>query len=143
MGAAVTQLMVFPHGQFPIKLFLLLVDPSLAEVFVQEAKCSMDSFAKAFITRFEPDLACPDALQCLRVLGQLWRLDTADIEARHASLRRLLTAAPQAKLLDERLLSALWVGRSLAKRQAASAGRGVKQQPKLKQKLKPCPPKKY
>lgn len=139
MGAAISDMLRAPHERCPVKLFLLLEDETIAELLSEEPECLFDDFSLRFITQHKHHgLGHPDAVATLRAIAQVHRYDISDIEARHASLRRLLKAAPQAKALGERVLSAIWVGMALAKRQPRAGGRGTKKsQPQAPIKKKP------
>ena len=128
-GASVYYLISVRHLKFPLRLFLLLVDASMAEELLAEAEkpCLLDEFSQAFIARFKDvGLGSAEALASLRAIALVLRLDISDLESLHASLRRLLKATPQTKVMDERVLSAMWVGKSLAKRQSKSFEKGSK-----------------
>lgn len=127
-GCGVQELLADQHDKFPYKLFLLLEDPTLAEVFEAVKPCELDEFSKSFIKHFVETglgLGHEDAIASLRCLAVLAKIDISHIEARHASVRRLLHASPQAKKPSAQLLSALWACTRLAKRQAAGFGEGV------------------
>jgi hypothetical protein len=112
MGCSIHQLLTLPHSQYPVKMFLLLADSSLAELVTEEPDCLLDDFSRKFCAHFkEKGLDHPDALMALKVAGMMWRLDIADVESRHAALRRLLKRSPQAKRPLQPALSAQWVGR--------------------------------
>lgn len=125
-ACGVQELLASEHDKFPFKLFLLLEDPSLAEVFEDAKDCELDGFSKGFIDHFKNQgLANPDAIACLRCLATIAKVDISHIEARHASLRRLLHASPQAKKPTAQTLSAVWTCARLAKRQAETFAKGV------------------
>lgn len=122
MGCCAEQLLALPHTSFPVRLFLLLQDDSLAEDFAQARDCELDDFSRGFIEQFrEVGLSHPDALMVLRSVAAVWRMDISNIEARHATLRRLLMSAPQTKAMSAETLSALFLCQRYAKRQAQVA----------------------
>ena len=86
------------HDIFPCKLLLLLLDTTLAEMFQNESGCQLDTFTKAFISRFAASgLDHNDALMTLRLLAWLCKADSSLVEALHASLRRIINTHPQRK----------------------------------------------
>lgn len=94
MGCTVEQLLMSVNSQSPRKLFLLIEDSSLAELFATASECQMDAFTKAFVGSFkESGPSSPEALLVLRCIASVWKLDISEIEAKHASIRRLLKAA--------------------------------------------------
>lgn len=126
MGCSVSRMIVDHRSGFPLKLFLLLGDPSLAEDFLNIKPCLLDDFSRKFIATYkDKGPSHPDALMTLRTVAMVWRLDIADVESRHAALRRKLKASPQAKRLLLEGLSATWACRTLAKRQHRSGGKGT------------------
>jgi hypothetical protein len=137
MGCAVQELLRGPHCRFPFKLFLLLEDESLADVVECASECELDTFSKVFIETFrEQGLCHPDALMVLRTIALGWKMDISQIEARHASLRRLLKSAHQTKVMSASTLSAMWTCMRLSKRQSAAGVRGPQ---KRCFKVKPAP----
>ena len=126
MGSCVQYMLKLPHSRFPFKLFLLLEDPSLSEVFACAKPCELDDFSKGFLETFrEKGLSHPDALMALQCLALLMKVDISGIEARHASIRRLLHRTPQAPAFADSQLSATWVCTQFAKRQLACRAKGV------------------
>ena len=74
-----------------MKMFLLLDDADLLDVFLDESECLLDPFSKSWFGKIRDDtLSVEDAMFCLRALATHWKLDIADIESRHAAVRRLL-----------------------------------------------------
>ena len=133
MGSCVQFMLKLPHSRFPFRLFLLLEDPSLSEVFACAKPCELDDFSKGFLETFrEKGLFHPDALMALWCAALMMKVDISEIEARHASLRRLLRRSPQAPAVADTQLSATWVCNQLAKRQLACRAKGV-----IKVRLKP------
>ena len=76
------------------KLFLLLEDTDFGKVFVktwQTKKCMLDGFSAAYIAKYKvAGFDDPEAKVVLQQVAQSMRMDIADIESRHASLRRML-----------------------------------------------------
>ena len=100
----------------PTKMFLLLEDTDLGEVFVktwQTKKCMFDDISAAYTAKYKvAGFVHREAKVVLQQVAQSMRMDIADIESRHASWRR------------NKANMSVQVGRSLAKRQRAG-GRGV------------------
>ena len=137
IGRSVQELLATPHSQFPFKLFLLLLDDSLAEVFAEAQPCEVDAFSAGILEQYRGvGLGHPDCIMILRSLASVWKVDISQIEAKHASLRRLLKSQVQTKVMSAAGLSAIWVGHLLAKRQLRSGRLGVCK-PHLKMKTEP------
>ena len=131
MGCAVQELLALPHSQYPYRLFLLLEDEDFAESILEADPCEFDAFSKSFVERFRAEgLTSPDALATLRCLATVLKTDIVDIEAKHASMRRYLKAAPQAKVMSGKLLSGVWTCKRWAKRQQRMGGPGLRAQAK-------------
>ena len=123
MGCAAQELLRRPHESFPIRLFLLLADPTLADLFANADACEMDEFTARFVDTFRlKGLDSHDALMTLKVIARDLKIDIAHVEPRHASLRRYLKGVPMAKKMGLRFLSALWACSRYAKRQARCVG---------------------
>ena len=130
LGCAIQELLVLPHSRYPLKLFLMLADPSIAEVVSSADECELDSFTEAFVERFAPvGLASPDSFASLRTLALILRADIADVESRLAAIRRWLMSLPQARRLAFELLSSMWAGQRFAKRQSRHGGPGMEAPP--------------
>ena len=86
----------------------------------------LDDFSAANIAKYKvAGFDDSEAEIVLQQVAQSMRMDIADIESRHASLRRMLKSVVQTHMLNKANMSAQVVGRSLAKRQQRAAGRGV------------------
>ena len=119
MGCAVHELLYAPHDRFPSRLFLLLTDATLWDVFGEADPCELDSFSKGFIERYSgAELGGRESIACLDAIARVLKMDISDIESKHASLRRYLKAAPLAKTPRAKLLSAIWACCRFGKRQA-------------------------
>ena len=127
-GCAIEEYLVRPHSRFPLRLFLLLEEPDAVDIIADAPPCLQDAFTKEFLASFgERGVGCADALACLEAVARVWRLDIADVECRHAALRRMFYNNPQTHLLESKTLSAMWLGRTISKRQINSVRKGVKQ----------------
>lgn len=79
------------HMGYPFRLFLLLAHPELAPDIENDCKCLFDEWTKRWVEQFlEKGIASAEALMDLRTLLLFLKLDTASVEASHATLRRLL-----------------------------------------------------
>lgn len=139
MGCAVHELLYRVHDRFPYRLFLLLEDATLAEVFAEAKECELDSFTSAFLRRFpgEDGLKTDEARACLQAIARNLKLDIGEIESKHASLRRLLKGVPLAKRMSAQVLSATWACSRFSKRQCKCNGQGVNRElKKAKGKIK-------
>ena len=86
----------------------------------------LDDFSAANIAKYKvAGFDDSEAEIVLQQVAQSMRMDIADIESRHASLRRMLKSVVQTHMLNKANMSAQVVGRSLAKRQQRAEGRGV------------------
>lgn len=143
MGCSVQELLYKPHDSFPYRLFLLLEDPEVADVLQGAKPCELDSFSAGFLDRYrDKGLGSTEALATLEVVARNLKLDIADLEARHASLRRFLKSAPMAKIPSLKLLSASWACLRFAKRQVRCRGRpqiNTEKKRVLKGKVKATP----
>lgn len=91
-GSAVFELIAAPHKEFPIQMFRLLADKGAAEDLRAAPNCLLDTWS-AEIRRLHPSLSGADLFHKLALLGQLCHKDIAQVEARHATIRRILMAA--------------------------------------------------
>ena len=86
-------------------------------------KCMLDDFSAAHIVKYKAaGFDDPEAKIVLQQMAQSMRMDIADMESRHASLRRMLKSVVQTHMLNKANMSAQVVGRSLAKRQQRAGG---------------------
>ncbi|CAK0802016.1 unnamed protein product, partial [Prorocentrum cordatum] len=114
-GGLVHARLQFIHDRFPFRLFLLVKNPDLANSTQREAACSRDSFTQDFCQKYSLDDPC--ARYVLLLLAQMVRITIADIECRHASLRRLLVRI-QAKFIELESLASRWVAQRYRRRAA-------------------------
>ena len=86
----------------------------------------LDDFSAAYITKYKAaGFDDREAKIVLQQVAQSMGMDIADIESRHASLRRMLKSVVQTHMLNKANMTAQVVGRSLAKWQQRVGGRGV------------------
>lgn len=105
---SVHQLLEVPHTTFPVRMFALLEEPSLAADFVKIPNCMLDAWPRG-MRALHPGLDDDVFFRKLALCDMLMAKDTSSIEAKHASIRRILFGAslhkhPQA--FDE--LAAQW-----------------------------------
>ena len=81
------------HSEYPFRLFLLLLDPSLSQQ-VKAEKCQMDPWSLAFVEHHEArdGLGSSNALHDLLTSVIMGRWDAAPLESRHASIRRSIVS---------------------------------------------------
>ena len=81
------------HSEYPFRLFLLLLDPSLSQQ-VKAEKCQMDPWSLAFVEHHEArdGLGSSNALHDLLTSVIMGWWDTAPLESRHASIRRSIVS---------------------------------------------------
>ena len=90
MGCAFMKLLASRHQKFPYQVFRLLVAPHLAAEFRAVSDCMLDEWTK-WLKRSWPTLEGEELTQVLYTVAILLRMDISHIEARHASVRRMLT----------------------------------------------------
>eukprot|EP00971_Amphidinium_carterae_P144135 2856253-Amphidinium_carterae.3 len=88
LGATILQFYALPHKQYPVRLYKLLEDPSLAHVLSSDPPCLKDAFTLQLEAAY-PGLQDPTVLAILHMQATRASVDIAStIEARHASVRR-------------------------------------------------------
>lgn len=109
MACSQWELLGRPHQQFPYRMFMLLSDPSLAHDILQVPDCVMGAWAQHLRARF-PELSGDEFYAILAEAAMRMMVDTSVIEAKHATIRRLLLLASQnTHTLQGGALSARWV----------------------------------
>ena len=112
MGRAAQEHLFLHHEQFPTKLLLILEDTDLGEAFVrtwESKKCMLDVLSAACIGKYKvAGFDDPEAKIVLQQVAQSMRMDIADIESRHASLRRVLKSVVQTHMLNKESSADLW-----------------------------------
>lgn len=104
------ELLVTPHGKFPIVLFRLLQQPDLFGELQGVPECMRDDISHEFLTQFAESPNSPRARAFLEFLAFSVSMDTAQIEARHASIRRwLFSRSTQTHTMEFTRLSTEWV----------------------------------
>ncbi|CAE7837858.1 unnamed protein product [Symbiodinium sp. CCMP2592] len=106
-NCAVHQLLVRKHRNPPYSLFKALLGQS--SQVENTDPCLLDGFTRTFLEVF-PDLDSLDAQQSLAALAEQMSVDILEIEARHATPRRIVTVrGTQTWALSVLLLGAEWV----------------------------------
>ena len=122
---------------YPLRAFLLLVDPTMADAIMAE-KCQWDAWTAMFVGSHAArgGIASRDALEHLRATALVLQLDTAQLEASHAAVRRvscmLSTQTHGESFLDASAESVLRRARAhgdlLAQALGATVDRGCRRQ---------------
>ena len=81
------------HQQFPIRLFSLLLGPGQASDidWANTSHCLFDAFTEGFVTHWKRrgGLGTEDCLAELRAIATMHELENSEVEAHHASIRRM------------------------------------------------------
>lgn len=102
------QLLAWPNERFPIRMFALLEQPDLAESMRAAPDCLLDAWS-AQLRRDDPSLCgATFRLKLLLCAAMSWK-DISSIEARHASIRRLLYTSPQTHSMSFADLASQWL----------------------------------
>lgn len=109
MGCAFMKLLVDPHRKCPYQTFRILRDPLFAKTIGNLPRCLLGEWTKALMAQ-DPSLEGPEVLEVMRAVASVVRVDISHIEARHASIRRMLTVkSVQTHPFSFEELSAQWV----------------------------------
>ena len=99
-------------------MFLVLKSPEHAKTSKEikaTTPCALDPFSKQFLEDF--DLESSEARAALLLLAKMANITIADVECRHAALRRMLTRV-QARKMELEDLASLWVSQRFRRRNA-------------------------
>ena len=108
LGCAHHKLLHHRHQRFPFRLFLLLDDPGRATEMSSTPECLLDPWSKK-MRRLYPTFSGEEFMQVLYTAAALLKVCVSNIEARHASVRRMLTArSVQTTPMGLSELSAQW-----------------------------------
>jgi hypothetical protein len=144
VGCSVEELLRAPHRRMPIALFRLLASPT--QDVVDELKntpaCMRDDWSKRFLTEYDNPLS-EEALASLTLIAMMAKMDIAQIECRHASIRRWLHSRIQTHTMDFSDLSGAFMSqqvrtllagfsRVIAKPKVFAFGSGRSGQPRSK-----------
>lgn len=128
-GGLVHKELAFLHRRFPYCLFLVVKHPQTAIEIKNRPRCLRDEFSDSFMQRY--DIESLRARLMLMLVASLLHIHIAEIECRHASLRRRLQRV-QARARDLVDLSAFWVAQRCQTRRRvreSELGRGVAASP--------------
>ena len=91
IACCVEELLCSEHRRFPVALFRLLATPDGATAAELKAvpACVLDPWSQHFFETYEDPL-CREALAVLESVASNLKLDIAEIECRHAAIRRHL-----------------------------------------------------
>lgn len=97
-GGLCHQTLVFPHRRFPFRLFAMatgaeLAEGGLASALKGERKCLMDSWSLKLIEHWGEGLDTEDAKADIVATALQLQMETAQIEAKHAAIRRRVLKA--------------------------------------------------
>lgn len=109
LACSIHELLEVPHQAFPTRMFLLLAQPELARSFVEVPECLLDSWSCKLRSLY-PSLAGDEFRHTLLLCVLLCWNDISTIEAKHASVRRILvgrSVQTHKSAFDE--VSANWV----------------------------------
>ena len=121
MLCAMHEILEVPHKKFPVRLFALLEDQSLAAEFSKVPDCLLDPTSKA-LRDAHPDLSGEEFMHKLALLAMLLPVDIATLEAKHASIRRMLVVkSAQTHQMSFGHLAAEWVFLQMRAKQAVFA----------------------
>lgn len=109
VGALVEVSLRERHRRFPLALFAILENRSVASDLARRPMCLMDTWSRS-LAALHPNFADEQFLAKLTLAAHLAFVDTAGIECRHATLRRYITAMSiQTHTLSLRNLAAHFV----------------------------------
>eukprot|EP00971_Amphidinium_carterae_P350440 6491543-Amphidinium_carterae.1 len=114
-GALIWQLVGVTHVTFPCRMFSLLRNPGLATEIINTPDCVLDSWSLQ-LRSLHPSLSGPAFQQLLLAHALSMVTNISSIEARHATLRRLLTSRTQTWGMRLPTVSAQWLLHGLRKR---------------------------
>ena len=125
LACCVEELLCSEHRRYPIALFRLLDSPDAATAADIKGvpECVLDSFSSDFLGTY-PDPTCDEALAVLSSVAALLKLDIAEIECRHAAIRRHLHTRVQTHVMCFSHLSGMWMSQQ-SRSKAAVGERGA------------------
>ena len=109
LGCAFEKLLSSRHRSPPFQTFRCLTSADVAAKIQSMSECLLDGWTKSLLAKF-PDLNNGECQHVLATVAALVKVDTSDLESRHASIRRMLVArSVQTHSLSFSDLSAQWV----------------------------------
>ena len=100
------------HRKYPYKTFGVLSGTSTIQQIDKDPRCVQDEYTRSLLTHFNGKLDAPELAMELYVIAFLANIDTATIEARHASIRRDIRSRVQTHALAVSRSSASFVLRA-------------------------------
>ena len=118
-GCCVEELLISEHRRFPIAVFRLLATPDLATAreLLGTPECVRDSWGHGFLEAY-PDPLCNEAMAVLVCVASMLKLDIAEIECRHAAIRRHLSTRIHTHVMGFGELSGMWMAQQARTRAA-------------------------
>lgn len=111
IGCCVEELLRSEHRRFPVALFRLLATPDESTVAELKAtpECVRDAWSHTFLQTYDDNPASEEAMAVLVSVASMLKLDIAEIECRHASIRRHLHTRIQTHVMSFSELSGMWM----------------------------------
>ena len=124
LGCAHHKILASRHQRFPFRTFLSLLDPTKADDLASVPECVLDDWTKR-LKQLYPTFSGFEFRQALYSVGLVTRVCVSNIESRHASVRRILTArSVQTHPMAFPDLSGQWLFQQFrTQRRAARTGR--------------------
>ena len=123
-GASVFQLLEVPHRSYPFRLFLLIDNAGMRANLASDPDCTRDDFSKALLKRY-PGFEGEECVKVLESIAFKQSTDIGGVEARHASIRRQMTAkSVHTWTFDVLSASAEWVLQNFRRAAADVEDRG-------------------
>ena len=111
-AALIEELLGSVHRKYPFKLFTLLTDRDAIAHIQSSSRCLLDPWSKALIDKY-PDLSNIELKEILYLHCQSCSNNIAEIEAKHASNRRVVhQRSVQTHAIQVPTLSAEWLGQN-------------------------------
>lgn len=106
--------LVEAHAAYPFRTFCILYDNSVVEQMEQEPPCIQDPWTRSLLDHYGRDWNHPNLRLEVFLVATLANIDTAQIEARHASVRRDVMSRVQTNAMALARVSSSFVLRGLA-----------------------------
>lgn len=107
MGALTEKLLARAHSRAPWRLFLIVLQPDIAETILATPKCLLDKWTARFLE--ENDITSSAARSKLMLHIMMLRSSTNDLEVGHSHIRRMVKRRIQCAPADVADISAKWV----------------------------------
>ena len=104
------------HQTYPYKTFGLLSGmTSLAELRCESERCKQDAWTKSLLGRYHDGLEAPELMLEVYTIALISNIDTAVIEAKHATIRRDVMSRVHANVLKVSRASCAFVMRAVTR----------------------------